>query len=220
MAEQRPREMPKKPSIKIITFETRPCSFFCSASWWPILLPLLHLLHCLSFCAGVAEWQSRSFQELVAGGACWGWDVWCLPGVHWSPALFRKSLCLDPASCDHSEKENKAEVQVQKEKEKSLEKKLFFSSPALSMTILPNSWKLQSHFSDIKKGNISKPGQHIPFFFSDGNIKISSCFMRQSDILLCCKDHPSPVMASEAKGQKTQLPSCFTGKEEAGIFWY
>lgn len=141
MVEQRPWEMPKKPSIKIITFETRPCSFFCSASWWPILLPLLHLLHCLSFRAGVAEWQSRSFQELVAGGACWGWDVWCLPGVHWSPALFRISLCLDQASCDNSEKENKAEVQVQKEKRKKSGKQ----------TILQLSSSFHDHFTKLLK---------------------------------------------------------------------
>lgn len=44
--------MPKKPSMKIITFETRLCSFSCSASSWPLLLSTLHLLLCLSFWRG------------------------------------------------------------------------------------------------------------------------------------------------------------------------
>lgn len=77
-----------------------------------------------------------------------------------SPALFRKHLCLDPASCDPSQKESKPGVQVAK---KWLERRLFSNPPGVynreNLTILPNSLVSCRAISLTKKGNIPKTAQ-------------------------------------------------------------
>lgn len=201
MVEQRPSEMPKRPSIKIITFETRPCSFFCSASWWPCSCHFY--ISCTAFHFGEGRRAASDCWAAVqviprAGG--WRSLVWvgCLVSP-WcaldSPALFRKTS-LPWSSKLWSFRKGKQSWDSGT-KGKNVWKGDY--SAALSMTILPNSLvSCRAIPLILNKGNISKLGQPKPLFFSDGNIKTLSLFMRQSDLSLCRRRPSLPQwMASE-----------------------
>lgn len=130
---------------------------------WGICVPGFH--RCwdeVSSCTGSGWTIPRT-----GGWRCLG--VGGMPGVFLilnSPALFRKPLCFDLASCDHWQNESKAGVQLARTVSGKMT--ILQSYRCLQRRKCHNftklSCKLQSHFS-AKKGSISKTAKNRSLAF-------------------------------------------------------